>query len=76
MYIYILTIAQLDITLEFHFIYWLYKCLYFGLCVYACDYIDGYCGCMCRRGQVELPPFDTEPERTLHHLCRELREAQ
>ena len=31
---------------------------------------------MCRRGQVELPPFDPEPERTLHHLHRELREAQ
>ena len=31
---------------------------------------------MCRRGQVELPPFDPESERTLHRLCRELREAQ
>ena len=30
---------------------------------------------MVRRGQVELPPFDPEPERTLHHLRRERREA-
>ena len=31
---------------------------------------------MRRRGQVELPPFDPEPERILHRLHRELREAQ
>ena len=31
---------------------------------------------MRRRGQVELPPFDPKPESTLHHLRRELREAQ
>ena len=30
---------------------------------------------MRRRGQVELLPFDPEPERTLHRLRRELREA-
>ena len=30
----------------------------------------------CSDGQVELPPFNLEPERTLHRLCRELREAQ
>ena len=29
---------------------------------------------MRRRGQVELPPFVPEPERTLHQLRRELRE--
>ena len=28
------------------------------------------------RGQVELRPFDPEPERTLHCLRREQREAQ
>ena len=28
------------------------------------------------RGQVELHPFDPEPERTLHHLRREQKEAQ
>ena len=28
------------------------------------------------RGQVELHPFDPEPERTLHRLRREQREAQ
>ena len=27
-------------------------------------------------GQVELHPFDPEPERTLHRLCREQRKAQ
>ena len=31
---------------------------------------------MRRRGQVELPLFDPEPERILHRLCRELRESQ
>ena len=31
---------------------------------------------MRRRGQVGLPSFDPEPERTLHHLRRELRKAQ
>ena len=30
---------------------------------------------MRRRGQVELLPFDLEPERTLHRLRREQREA-
>ena len=40
-----------------------------------CDYSEVYCECMCRQGQVELPPFDPEVERTLHRLRRELREA-
>ena len=40
-----------------------------------CDYSEGYCECMHRRGQVELPLFDPEPKRTLHCLRRELREA-
>ena len=31
---------------------------------------------MRRRGQVELPLFDPEPERTLHRLRRELIETQ
>ena len=32
---------------------------------------------MRRWGQVELPPFDPKPERTLHRLRKELiREAQ
>ena len=30
---------------------------------------------MRRRGQVELLPLDPEPERTLHLLCREQKEA-
>ena len=30
---------------------------------------------MRKRGQVELSPFDPEPERTLHRLRRHLREA-
>ena len=44
----ILTIVQLDITLEFFLfiLFCLYKCLYFGLCVCACDYSEGYCECM------------------------------
>ena len=31
---------------------------------------------MRNRGQVELHLFDPELERTLHHLCREQKEAQ
>ena len=31
---------------------------------------------MQNRGQVKLHPFDPEPERTLHRLLREQREAQ
>ena len=67
----ILTIVQLDITLEFYFNFsfhfiCLYKCLKFGLCICACDYSEGYCECMQRRDQVELLLFDCEPERTLH----------
>ena len=41
----------------------------------ACDYSEGYCECMQRWGQVELLSFDPEPERTLHRLRREQREA-
>ena len=37
---------------------------------------EGYCECMRCRGQVELRSFDPEPERTLHRLRREQREAQ
>ena len=36
----------------------------------------GYCECMRSQGQVELRSFDPEPERTLHRLRREQREAQ
>ena len=53
----------------------LYKCLSFGLCVCACDYSEGYCECMRRRGQVELLLFDPELDRTLHRLHKEQREA-
>ena len=41
-----------------------------------CDFSRGYSECMRRRGQVDLQPFDPEPERTLHHFCRELRTTQ
>ena len=41
----------------------------------ACDYSEGYCECMRRRGQVELLLFDPEPKRTLHRLRREQRKA-
>ena len=41
-----------------------------------CGCSQGYSECMRRRGQVELPPFDLEPQRTLHRLHRELRKAQ
>ena len=40
-----------------------------------CDYSEGYCECMRRRGEVELLRFDPKQEKTLHGLCREQREA-
>ena len=40
-----------------------------------CDCSQGYSECMRKRGQVDLHPFDLEPERTLHRLRRELRTA-
>ena len=43
---------------------------------FVCDCSQGYSECMRRRGQVDLHPFNPEPERTLHRLCRELRTAQ
>ena len=43
--------------------------------MFVCDCSEGYCLCVRRRGQVELLPFDPEPERTLHRLRREQREA-
>ena len=46
-----------------------------SLC-FASDCSQGYSECMQRRGQVELHPFDPEPERTLHCLRREQREVQ
>ena len=44
--------------------------------VFVCDCSQGYSECMRRRGQVELHPFDSKPERTLHLLRRELRTTQ
>ena len=44
--------------------------------VFVGDCSQGYSECMRRRGQVELHPFDPEPEKTLHRLLRELRTAQ
>ena len=38
-----------------------------------CDCSQGYSDCMRKRGQVDLHPFDPEPEITLHRLRRELR---
>ena len=43
---------------------------------FVCDCSQGYSECMRTRGQVELHPFDPEPERTLHRLRQELRTAQ
>ena len=43
---------------------------------FVCDCSQGYSECMRKRGQVDLHPFDPEPERTLHRLRRELRTAQ
>ena len=46
------------------------------LLCFVCDCSQGYSESMRRRGQVELHPFDPEPERTSHRLRREQREAQ
>ena len=61
----ILTIVQLDITLEFLFFF-----SFYFVYTSACN-----CECMQRRGQVKLLPFDPKPERTLHRLRREQRKA-
>ena len=42
----------------------------------VCDCSLGYSECMRTRGQAELHLFDSDPERTLHRLRRELRTAQ
>ena len=41
-----------------------------------CDYSQGYSERMRRRNQVDLHPFDSELERTLHRLRREQRTVQ
>ena len=38
-----------------------------------CDCSQGYSERMQRQDQVDLHPFDPEPERTLHRLHREQR---
>ena len=43
---------------------------------FVCDCNQSYSECMRTRGQVELHPFDPEPERTLHRLRLELRTTQ
>ena len=40
---------------------------------FVCDRSQGFSECMQRRDQVELHPFDPEPERTLHKIRREQR---
>ena len=40
---------------------------------FVCDCSQGFNECMRRRDLVDLPPFDPEPERTLHRTHREQR---
>ena len=63
----IFTIAQLDITLEFFLFYYVYisACNLVSV-VFVCDCNKGLCVCMRRRDQIELLPFNSEPERTLN----------
>ena len=71
----ILTTRQLDITLEFLFLFFLQVLVIWSFC-FVCDCSQGYSECMRRRDQVNPHPFDPEPERTLHRLRRELKTAQ
>ena len=41
-----------------------------------CDCSQGFSECMQQRDQVDLHPFDPEPERTLHRIRREQRTKQ
>ena len=41
-----------------------------------CDCSQGYSEHMQRQDRVDLHPFDPEPKRTLHRLCREQRAVQ
>ena len=41
-----------------------------------CDYSQGFSECMRRHDQVDLHPFDPNPERTLHRIRREQRTKQ
>ena len=70
-----LTTRQLDSTLEFLFLFFLKVLVIWSFC-FVSDCSQGYSAFMQRRGQVDLHPFDPEPERTLHRLRQELRTAQ
>ena len=71
----ILITRQLDIILEFVFLFFLQVLVIWSFC-FVCDCSEGYSECMRRRDQVDLHPFDPKPERTLHRLHRELRTTQ
>ena len=43
---------------------------------FVCDCSQGFSECMRRWDQVNLHPFDPEPERTLHRIRREQRTEQ
>ena len=43
---------------------------------FVCDCNQGYNERMRRRDQVDLHPFDPEPERTLHRIHQEQRTEQ
>ena len=72
----ILTIVQLDITLEFNFISSVFFFNFLFLPIQELV-IRSLCLCVCirRRGQVDLLSFDPKPKRILHRLRREQREA-
>ena len=65
----ILRTRQLDITLEFLFLQVL---VIWSFC-FVCDCSQGYSERMRRQDQVDLHPFNPEPERTLHKLRLEQR---
>ena len=69
----ILITRQLDIILEFLFLFIFLQVLVIWSFRFVCDCSQGYSECMRTQGQAELHPFNPEQERTLHRLRRELR---
>ena len=72
----ILTTRQLDITLEFLFLFVFTSAGNLVFFCFVCDCIQGYSERMRRRDQVDLHLFDPESKSTLHRLLREQRAIQ
>ena len=71
----ILRTRQLDIALEFLFLFFLQVLVIWSFC-FVCDCSQGYSERMRRQDHVDLHPFDPEQEGTLQRLRREQRVLQ